>query len=131
MPRASQRLDRAYDVVGLDRDVLHARPGVVLEVLRDLALAAALRRLVDRELDLALAVRHHLRHQRRVLGVNLLVVVVDDVLEPEHVLVPPDPLVHLPELDVADAMVEQRQADTAVAGHPARTAAYPGRNGPA
>ena len=45
---------------------------------------------------------------------NLLVVVVDDVLEAEDALVEADPLVHLPELDVADAVVEHRQADAAV-----------------
>src|SRR5262249_14562209 len=53
-------LDRPDDVVGLDRDVLDPRAAVVLEVLGDLALAAPLGRLVDRELDLPLAVRHHL-----------------------------------------------------------------------
>ena len=83
-------------------------------------------RLVDRELDPAVAVGHDLRHQRRVLGVDDLVVVVDQLGEAEHVAVEVDELVHLAEPDVADAVVdlEQRQAagrarrrlDLAVAG---------------
>src|SRR4051794_35925945 len=47
-PRLLQRGDAADDVLGLQRDVLHARAVVELEVLLDLALALALGRLVDR-----------------------------------------------------------------------------------
>ena len=69
-----------------------ARPVVELEVLVDLALALALGRLVDRELDLPLAVRHHLRHERGVLGRDVVVAEVDHLGHPEHLLVERDPV---------------------------------------
>ena len=56
-PRLLQARDGLDDVVGRERDVLHAGAAVELEVLLDLALALALGRLVDRELDLPVAVR--------------------------------------------------------------------------
>src|SRR4029077_19497847 len=85
---------------------------VVVEELLDLALLLAGRRLVDRELDPAVAVGHDLRHQGRVLGVDDLVVVVDELGEAEDVAVEVDELVHVAELDVADAVVdlEEREA---------------------
>ena len=92
-------------------DVLHARPAVVLQVLVDLRLPLALGRLVDRELDPPGAVLHHLRHQGRVLGADVLVVERDELLEAEHLAVELDPLVHLPFFDVADDVVDGRQAD--------------------
>src|SRR5215831_2132067 len=106
-----ERLDGADDVVALHRDVLHARPVVELEVLLDLALALALGRLVDRELDLAAAVSHHLRHQRGVLGLDLVVAEVDDVRHPEDALVELHPVVHTAELDVSDDVIEKLQGD--------------------
>src|SRR5829696_1651689 len=108
-----QHLDRLHDARGLQRDVLDSRALTELEVLVDLALALALGRLVDRELDLAGTVRHHLAHQRRVLRLDLVVAEVDDVRHPEDALVELDPLVHLPELDVADDVVDRDQADAA------------------
>src|SRR6476661_4487878 len=66
-PPVLERLDGANDVLRLQRNVLNAGPAEVLEVLLDLTLPLALGRLVDRELDLSLAVGHDLRHQRRVL----------------------------------------------------------------
>ena len=101
------RLDRADDVGRRERDVLHAGAAVELEVLLDLALPLAFGRLVDRELDLAAAVRHDLRHERRVLGLDVVVAEMDDVRHPEDLLVELDPVVHLPELDVADDVVER------------------------
>src|SRR3954470_12079291 len=106
-----QRLDAAHDVFGLQRDVLHAGTAEELEVLLDLALALSLGRLVDRELDLPLAVRHHLRHQRGVLGVDLLVGEVDDVREAHRPFVKLDPVVHPAELDVPDDVVDRSQTD--------------------
>ena len=88
-------------------------PAVELEVLLDLALPLALGRLVDRELDLPLAVRHHLRHERGVLGRDVLVREVRELREAEHARVEVDPLVHAPELDVADDVVDRDQADPA------------------
>src|SRR5436190_24075156 len=101
-----ERLDRVHDVVTEERDVLHARAAEVLEVLVDLALALALGGLVDRKLYLSLTVGHHFRHQRRVLGVDLLVAEVDDVREAHRPLVELDPVVHAAELDVADHVVD-------------------------
>src|SRR5918994_2566195 len=108
-----QRLDRLDDARGLEGDVLDSRALAELEVLVDLALALALGRLVDRELDLAGTVRHHLAHQGRVFGLDLIVAEVDDVRHPEDALVELDPLVHLAELDVADDVVDRDQADAA------------------
>ena len=109
----AQRRDRLHDVLDCERDVLHAGAAVELEVLLDLALALALGRLVDRELDLPLAVRHHLRHERRVLGRDVLVREVRELREAEHPLVELDPLVHPAELDVADDVVDGDEPDAA------------------
>ena len=99
--------------------MLRAGPAVEVEVLLDLALALALGRLVERELDLPRAVGHDLRHQRRVLGRDVLVGEVDHLGHPEHALVEPDPLVHAAELDVADDVVDRLEPDArAGAGSP-------------
>ena len=79
---------------------------VELEVLVDLRLPLALGRLVDRELDPALAVRDDLRHERGVLRRDLLVGEVDHLGHPEDVLVELHPALHLAELDVADDVVD-------------------------
>src|SRR5262249_1096836 len=76
-PAARHLVDGLDDVRALHGDVLCTRAVVELEVLVDLALALTLGRLVDRELDLPLAVRHHLRHQRGVLGRDVVVAEVD------------------------------------------------------
>ena len=102
----AERSDGLHDVLRLQRDVLDAGAAVELEVLLDLALALALGRLVDRELDLPLAVRHHLRHERGVLRRDVLVGEVRELREAEDALVEPDPLVHAAELDVADDVVD-------------------------
>jgi hypothetical protein len=47
----TERRHRRDDVVGGQRDVLHARADIEVEVLLDLRLLLARRRLVDRELD--------------------------------------------------------------------------------
>ena len=54
--------DRFDDVVGSQGEVLHARPAIEVDVLFDLGLFAALGGFVDRELDAAVAIAHHLRH---------------------------------------------------------------------
>ena len=110
-PRLAERRDRLHDVLRLHRDVLHPGAAVELEVLLDLALPLPLGRLVDRELDLPLAVRHHLRHERRVLGRDVLVREVRELREAEDALVEADPLVHPAELDVADDVVDRDQPD--------------------
>src|SRR6266850_1782016 len=112
-----ERLDGPHDVLRLQRDMLDAGAAEVLEVLLDLALPLPLGGLVDRELDLPLPVGHHLRHERGVLGVDLLVGEVDDVREAHRALVELDPVIHPAELDVADDVVDRPQADTG--GRPA------------
>ena len=83
---------------------------VPLQVLLDLALLLALGRLVDRHLDEMVAGGHHLRHQGRVFGRDVGVIEVLEHRELEHVLVPLDPVVHLPFLDVADAVIDELEA---------------------
>ena len=96
--------------VGAQGDVLHAGAVVVLDVLLDLALLETLGRFVDRHHDLA-AVPHHRRHQRRVLGADLLVVEVQQLGEAHHVGVEVDPRVELALGDVADDVVDGDEAD--------------------
>src|SRR5581483_8890382 len=112
---ALQCLDCLDDVRRLDRDVLRAGAVIELEVLLDLALALALGRLVDRELDLPLAVGHHLRHQRGVLGRDVFVAEVDHLRHPEDAFVELDPVLHPAELHVSDDVIERQQPDAAVA----------------
>src|SRR4051795_1531277 len=59
---------RAQDVVRGERDVLEAGPAAELEVLVDLRLPLAQRRLVQRKLDAVVAVGDNLRHQGRVVS---------------------------------------------------------------
>ena len=106
----SKRAHRSDDVLGPQRDVLGSGVEVVVEELLDLALLLAGRRLVDRELDPPVPVLHDLAHQRRVIGVDDLVVVVDELGEAEHVAVEVHEPVHVAEGDVADAMVDLEQA---------------------
>ena len=65
-------------------------------------------RLVDRHHDLR-AVPHDRRHQRRVLGADLVVVEVLQLGEAHHVGVEVDPVVELALLDVADDVVDRRR----------------------
>ena len=74
MPCSLQLADGVQNVVGGQRDVLHAGAGIEIEILFDLRFLLAFGRLVDGELHVAVAVGHHLRHQRRVLGGDVLVV---------------------------------------------------------
>ena len=90
--------------------MLDAGTAIEVEVLVDLRLLLSLRRLVDRELDPLVPVRHHLRHQRTVLRRDVLVVEGDEILEAHHFLVEPDPDIHLAELHVADAVIHVLQA---------------------
>src|SRR5689334_23144283 len=82
--------DGRHDVLGAQRDVLAAGRSIPVEVFLDLALLLARGGLVDRELDPPVAVGHDLRHQRAVVGVDDLVVVVDELREAEDVAVEVD-----------------------------------------
>src|SRR5712691_6413729 len=111
-----QHLDGANDVLRLQRDMLDAWAAEVLEIFLDLALPLALGRLVDRELDLSLPVGHHLGHQGRVLGGDVLVREVQHLGHAEGALVELDPVLHPAELDVADAVVDRAEADAVPLG---------------
>ena len=113
IPRYLSSSTALDDVARRDRDVLRAGAAVVLEVLVDLRLALALGRLVERELHAAVAVGDDLRHQRGVLGRDVVVGEVEHLPHPEDVLVVLDPLVHVAELDVADDVVDREQAGVA------------------
>src|SRR4029079_15780190 len=108
----AQLADRRDDVLRPEGDVLRPGVEVPVEELLDLALLLAGRRLVDRELDPAVAVGHDLRHQRAVLGVDDLVVVVDELAEAERVAIEVDERVHVAQPDVADAVVDLEEAET-------------------
>ena len=136
MPRNSTPFSRSRRTVPTMSSVRRATcwtPGVVVPVeeLLDLALLLARRRLVDRELHPAVAVGHDLRHQRAVVGVDDLVVVVDQLREAEHVAVVVDEPVHVAERDVAHAVVDLEQAQALVAAAAGfLTLRYPGANTP-
>ena len=95
--------------------MLHAGRPVVVEVLLDLALAPPVGGLVDGQHDLVV-VPHDGRHQRRVLGGDLVVVEVDEGVEAEHLVVVVDPLVEVALLDVAHDVVEAGEADLGARG---------------
>ena len=110
-PRVAQAGDRLDDVAGAQGEVLHPWAIVVVQVFLDLRLLAALGRLVDRELDLAVPVHHDLGHQGRVLGVNVVVAEVAELLEAHGLSEEFDPAVHRAQLDVADDVVDVHQAE--------------------
>ena len=82
-------------------------PRVELEVLVDLRLLARHRRLVERELDPVVAVGDDLRHQRRVVGGDVVADELGHVHEAHDLVVELHPLVHPAQLDVADAVVDR------------------------
>ena len=96
--------------------MLHPRTAVEVDVLVDLAATPPLGRLVDGELDPPRPPLHHLRHQRRILGGDVLVVEGDELLEAEDGAVEIDPLVHPPLLDVAHDVVDGEEAGGMVGG---------------
>src|SRR6266851_1395745 len=103
--------DGIEDVGRGEGDVLDAGALVEVEVLLDLGLAAAFGGLVDGELDEAVAVGHHLRHQSRVLGGDVVVVEVLVEREAHDVRVEVDPVVHGVPAYVADHVVDVEEAD--------------------
>ena len=105
-PLARSASTRGEDVVGRDGEVLGAGAVVELEVLVDLRLLLGDRRLVERELHAVVAVGDDLRHQRGVVGGDVVTDELGHVREAHHLVVEVDPLVHPAELDVADDVVE-------------------------
>ena len=88
-------------------------PAIEVEILFDLRFLLAFGRLVDGELHVAVAVGHHLRHERGVFGGDVLVVEVLVEREAHDVGVEIDPLVHLVPAHVAHHVVDVEQADGA------------------
>ncbi len=105
--------DCVEDIVGGEGDVLDARTLVEVEVLFDLGLAATFGWLVDGELDVAVAVGHHLGHQSGVFGGYVFVVEVLVEAEAHDVGVEVDPLVHGVPAYVADHVVDVNEANWA------------------
>ena len=103
----AQRVHARADVGRGERQVLHAGAAVELQVLVDLRLLLADGGLVERELHPVVAARHHLAHQRRVLGGDVVADELGHVGEAHDPVVEVDPLVHRAELDVADHVVER------------------------
>ena len=87
--------------------MLHAGAAVELQVLVDLRLLLALGGLVERELHPVVAARHHLAHQRRVLGGDVVADELGHVGEAHHPVVEGHPFVHVAEFHVADDVVER------------------------
>ena len=90
--------------------MLHARPVVELQILLDLRLPPPLRRLIQGEFHPPVAVRHHLRHQRRVLGRDVFIVEVLIERKTHHGRVKVYPAVHLIPAHIADYVVNMQQA---------------------
>ena len=113
MPRA--RMRETVSTISSVANAMCCTPGPaeVVEILRDLGPPATGRRLVDRELDAARAVLHHLRHEGRVLGGDRLVVEVQELGEPHRLREELHPSVHLAQLDVGHDVVDGGQSDVA------------------
>ena len=103
--------DGGENIFGGEGEMLHTRALVKIEILLDLRFAASLSRLVNGKFDVAIAVRHHLRHEGGVLGGDVTVVEVLVEREAHHFRVEVDPLVHGVPADVADDVVDVQEAD--------------------
>ena len=90
--------------------MLDAFAVVKLEIFLYLRFLLTLSRLVDRELHEAVTVAHHLAHQRRVFGGDVLIVEGKNVTETHYSLVKLHPWIHLAQADVAHAMIDMLQA---------------------
>jgi non-specific serine/threonine protein kinase len=113
---SAQRVHRLADVRGGEGQVLHAGAAVELQVLVDLRLLLAGGGLVQRELHPVVTARHHLAHQRRVLGGDVVADELGQVGEAHDPVVEGDPVVHGTELDVADHVVERDERGRLVDG---------------
>src|SRR6476661_205844 len=88
-------------------------PGTAIEldVLLDLRLSLfALSGLVDRELDVVLAVRHDDRHESGILCRNVLIVECDVTEKAHDIAIEVTPLAHLPKLDVTHDVIDHHDA---------------------
>ena len=90
--------------------MLHAGAVIELQILFDLRFALALGGLIDRELHALVAVRHHLRHQRRVFRADVFVIEMFEQPETHHVAIEIHPAIHLAPAHVADHVIDVLQA---------------------
>ncbi len=98
--------DGFHDVLRRHGDVLDAFAIIKFKILFHLRFLFAFGRFVDRKLHETVAVAHHLAHQRRVFGRDVLVVKGKDVSKSHHILVKLHPRIHLVPADVSDAMID-------------------------
>ena len=105
-PRSRSACDGRDDVVGAQRDVLHA--GAVVGARRTPGSGSSCSPSAGSLIGITIvdAVPHDRRHQRRVLGADLVVVEVQQLAEPEHLAVEAHPVVEPALLDVADDVVD-------------------------
>ena len=90
--------------------MLHPRAAIEVEIFIDLRLLLSPCRLVDRELDTLVPVRHHLRHEGAVLRRDVGIVEGDEILEAHHLFIETDPNVHLSQLHVAHAVIDVEES---------------------
>src|SRR5580700_3117148 len=105
-----QRPDGSGDVVRPNGHVLNPGAAVEIQILLDLRFFLALRGLVDRKLHEVAWIRHHLRAKCRVFGRDVLIVERDELREAKDPAVEIAPGVHLAPTDVADTMIDKREA---------------------
>ena len=76
------------DVFGGDRYVLHAFIFIKIQIFFHLRFFLSLRRLVDWEFRITIAVAHHFGHQRGIFCVNLLIIKTQNIHKTHHIFVP-------------------------------------------
>jgi hypothetical protein len=95
----------AHDIVCSERNMLHTRSTIEVNILFYLRLLLALGGLVDRHLDNVVGRAHNNGLERRVLGANILVVDAPEAMEAQHVLVVVADVLHFVPVLVAHAVV--------------------------
>ena len=91
--------------------MLHTRTAVIIQILLNLRFAQSIRRFVDGEFDAATSTRHHFRHEGRILGGDVVVIEMDVLRESHHVFVEIDPVLHVSQFHVADAVIHVMKSD--------------------
>ena len=106
-----QVCDVPHDVVGPQRNVLHAGPAVEVDVLLDLGLLLAVGGLVDGHLDDVVGRRHDDGLEGGELRADILVVDGPEAVEAEDLFVVGADVFHLVPVLVADAVVDVGEED--------------------
>src|SRR5690606_1663316 len=91
--------------------MLNTGSAVELEVLFDLRFLPSFSRFVDGKLNVAIAVRYYLRHERAVFSGYVFVVKCDEQSESHHLFIKLHPLVHFTKTNIAHAMVDVSKPD--------------------